>query len=1653
MRVANKTLYESMRYRLGNLTTALNNANEVVTTGNRINRLSDDPVGLTQVLDLKSSINNINQLEKNISVGKNWLTGTETSLSSVNELIIEANIIVSQMINGSSDQPQRADMVEHIDGILRQIVSLGNTEVNGSYVFSGSKTNVKTFTLDDDLNPTKVIYNGDDTPFPVKSDKVFNLAVGRNGEDVFWDEEIRIDDTNNEITFKEDIGRGNNYTRVLTATIPSGTYQKSQLPLAIRNAMNEASKENGYGVEYNVSFDDETGKYKIQESGEYSGYMAVRFMWESASNSRVGNINTGGSVNLDDVSINILNQDLVTLSTPTPSGTEPIRFTWDGNGKWKVDNNPGYTLSPTGEISGTADELKIDLSDNDTEDIVIRLANPAIEAGDYIEFDLFAISEDHSIAPDIGFKVEDIFYTPHASDIEVDYVTNITIGYTNDRIDFEEVNSSGISSGTLTAAIPRMDYTDPDTLALAIENAMELVSVNGVDYTVSYDSASGKFDIQEESTILNNVNFLWHTGPNSIIGTSAASTLGYTNTENAKGSFGGDLLGTNNWDIGDTINLKFTDGTNVLEYSHTVGATDTNTTIYTDMQKKLTSVFGSEATFTVNGNNIDFQLQKNNRAFTISDVTDDNGSGTGNNAFVDISVRPATGRFGGDLIGWGLGDNITIDFTDGVNTLNYNHTVSNAIGSFGGDLMGANNWNVGDTISFDISDGHNTLYYSRTILGGDTNAIILGDIQAQMGATFGTDVTSGVVVNDLNFSLNFPRTLSISNFTDNGAGGGGSAQLDLSSTNLPSSVVSTITAGAGDLVTFDSDTPETMLSDIQGQLSAVFGTDATFTVQDNYIYYELSQNRRLGISPVTDDDGGGAGIQSQFFRYDDQGTVLTSPPPVGGPPPVPPVTVGPGGEIANFFGIPADDDITFPISDRRLKLVTIDRSNNKINFEEVDPLNVTTTNLTATIPDGDYGEADLGDLCLAIKTALETESAASGNTITYDVSYNATNGKFTIQPNAATPLNEVHFLWNTGPDSITSAAATLGFDNSEKTKGSFGGDLTGALNWDMGDTVSMDFSDGINTLNYAHTVSTATGSFGGDLVNSGWDVGETVTATFSDGVNSLNYIHTVIATDTTASLLTDIQTQLTVAFGGDAVFAVVGNDINFTLNTPRDLTVSGFSDGGEDDAKLNTVSVNLPTSVNTYMTSGTSVTTFASDSTSSILDDLRKQLSNTFGSDAKFTVNGNNIDFELTQNRLFDISNFNDDDGSGSGNNAEFAISGQLGLPVSATPTITAGGNDARFYAIDDEIGPSIISDNAAVLIQIGDTNNSIDFEEVNANGIRTGEISFKIPNGDYSDMNALATAIQNAMKTASSESGNSIDYVVSYNSVTKKFVFKENGTGLDELRIFWATGSNNKYSAASTLGFNSIDDAELFGNKSDEAVVNITIDSTNNIINFKELLPGEVSDKTSELTAKIETGIYTSFEDLSEAIEKAMELESSISGNTIDYAVSFDAITRKFTIKESGTTLDSIELLWASGLNKTTNAGAVLGFYVEDDISTVTTSDKEVEWGIFRTLIDLKTYLEENDVDGISRSMTRLEYHFDHMRSTISDVGIKYNRLEIREKVSIDMNFSLTERRTMLEEADIIDAVMELKSKEIAYEAALSSSARVLQVSLADYL
>lgn len=178
MRVATRTIYDMVKFNLARITEQLNRANRVATTGKRIATPSDDPTGLQQTLNIRSGVSNIGQIRRNINMGKAWLAASESALNNILDLISDTKALSVQMSTSTTNAEQRALAAKDVQNALKEIISLANTEIDGRYIFSGSKTDTAPFDQDG-------TYHGDGNGFKIKIGRDATVEVGSAGSDVF----------------------------------------------------------------------------------------------------------------------------------------------------------------------------------------------------------------------------------------------------------------------------------------------------------------------------------------------------------------------------------------------------------------------------------------------------------------------------------------------------------------------------------------------------------------------------------------------------------------------------------------------------------------------------------------------------------------------------------------------------------------------------------------------------------------------------------------------------------------------------------------------------------------------------------------------------------------------------------------------------------------------------------------------------------------------------------------------------------------------------------------------------------------------------------------------------------------------------------------------------------------------------------------------------------------------------------------------------------------------------------------------------------------------------------------------------------------------------------------------------------------------------
>lgn len=168
---------------LRNLNTNLNrmnNESNQLSTGRKINKPSDDPVGLTFALRYRSELAANEQYQKNVDSALSWLEYTDTTLDQAGSVLQRARELAVNGANGTNPQEALDSIKSEMGQLYNQLVSIGNSQFNGKYVFNGQKTDIPPYSVD---NATKD--KTDNSAIQYEIGAGVKLPINATGEQVF----------------------------------------------------------------------------------------------------------------------------------------------------------------------------------------------------------------------------------------------------------------------------------------------------------------------------------------------------------------------------------------------------------------------------------------------------------------------------------------------------------------------------------------------------------------------------------------------------------------------------------------------------------------------------------------------------------------------------------------------------------------------------------------------------------------------------------------------------------------------------------------------------------------------------------------------------------------------------------------------------------------------------------------------------------------------------------------------------------------------------------------------------------------------------------------------------------------------------------------------------------------------------------------------------------------------------------------------------------------------------------------------------------------------------------------------------------------------------------------------------------------------------
>jgi flagellar hook-associated protein 3 FlgL len=190
MRVATQSIYRGIQESIWRLSRELKKMEDKVSSGKNFNRPSDNPVAVVNSLGLRSKLARIEQYQKNMDTGQAWLDMNETVLNQVSNLAARAQDIALRLSSGNQTDEVRTMAVSEIDHLLDEAIGLGNTQLNGKYIFSGYRNATTPFVHSVNGGGESVVYQGDGNDFQVQIGPDETITAGKNGETVFMDSNL-----------------------------------------------------------------------------------------------------------------------------------------------------------------------------------------------------------------------------------------------------------------------------------------------------------------------------------------------------------------------------------------------------------------------------------------------------------------------------------------------------------------------------------------------------------------------------------------------------------------------------------------------------------------------------------------------------------------------------------------------------------------------------------------------------------------------------------------------------------------------------------------------------------------------------------------------------------------------------------------------------------------------------------------------------------------------------------------------------------------------------------------------------------------------------------------------------------------------------------------------------------------------------------------------------------------------------------------------------------------------------------------------------------------------------------------------------------------------------------------------------------------------
>ncbi|WP_434168107.1 flagellar hook-associated protein FlgL [Peribacillus frigoritolerans] len=183
MRVTQSMLTNNMLSNLSSSYEKMSRLQEQVSSQKKFSKPSDNPVAAMMGMGYRTNLNQIGQYQSNIAEATNWIDSTDDAITESVSALQRIRELTVQGSNGTYEGEQLKTITEEIKQLKEHLITLGDTQIGGKYIFNGQDTNVRPSSVKDGNGNT--VYGTGDINLEVFSG--ISLKINTDGSKIFGD--------------------------------------------------------------------------------------------------------------------------------------------------------------------------------------------------------------------------------------------------------------------------------------------------------------------------------------------------------------------------------------------------------------------------------------------------------------------------------------------------------------------------------------------------------------------------------------------------------------------------------------------------------------------------------------------------------------------------------------------------------------------------------------------------------------------------------------------------------------------------------------------------------------------------------------------------------------------------------------------------------------------------------------------------------------------------------------------------------------------------------------------------------------------------------------------------------------------------------------------------------------------------------------------------------------------------------------------------------------------------------------------------------------------------------------------------------------------------------------------------------------------------